>query len=189
MRERIHWCPVLVLCLALGGCTIVRAPTAEELAALEDPPPTVTAKVDALLPRALAWYDSVEAELLPQGRVLTEREREQARRLGVVQPERVRVVVLETFPMPEDPELLEAGRAYGLGSRYAGGRAMGYVIMLKPKYANDSTILAHEFVHVGQHDRLGRKAFLRRYMVELEMLGYARAPLELEAYQRQDAIE
>ena len=61
--------------------------------------------------------------------------------------------------------------------------------MLKPRYKNDATILAHEFVHVAQHDRLGREAFLRRYLVELVMMGYARAPLELEASERQNAIE
>ena len=87
--------------------------------------------------------------------------------------------------MPADAELLIEARRYGLGSRSEGGRANGYVIMLKPRLADDKIIIAHELVHVGQHDRMGRAAFLRRYLIELEMMGYARSPLELEAYEKQ----
>lgn len=36
-----------------------------------------------------------------------------------------------------------------------------------------------------QSDRLGRAAFLRRYITEMEMLGYSRSPPEIEAYQKQ----
>jgi hypothetical protein len=61
--------------------------------------------------------------------------------------------------------------------------------MLKPRVAQDKTVLAHELVHVGQHDRLGRAAFLRRYLVEMEVLGYARSPLELEAYAKQGLVQ
>jgi len=184
-----RWSLTLGICLVVSACAIVRAPTRDELAALDNPPADVAAKVDGLFARALAWYDAIEAELLPQGRPLTDAEQDKARQLGVIQPERVRVVILEPFPLPEDPELLEAARSYGLGSRLEGGRTIGQVIMLKPRYRDSSTILAHELIHVTQHDRLGRAAFLRRYLVELEMMGYARAPLELEAYSRQNAAE
>lgn len=72
-----------------------------------------------------------------------------------------------------------------MGSSHEGGRTFGYAIMLKPRFAGNSTIRTHELVHVSQHDRLGRKAFVRRYLIEMEMMGYVRAPLELEAYQKQ----
>lgn len=134
-------------------------------------------KVENLLPRVLEWYTRVETELLPQGRLLSETEMKIARQLGVIRPERVRIIVLETFPMPEDRVLRAETKRYGLGSAAEGARAIGYVIMLKPRYAKSSMIIAHEPVHVSQHDRLGRAAFLRRYITEMEMLGYFRSPL------------
>lgn len=175
----------LALCAVLSGCMVVPKPTAKEIQALESPPADVKAKIDHLLPRALFWYEAVEAELGPKGRKLTEPELEVARRMGVSKPELVSVVVLEHFPMPGDPELLIEARRYGLGSKDEGGRTHGHVILLKPQFANSKTVITHELVHVGQQDLLGRQAFLRRYLVEMEVLGYARSPLELEAYARQ----
>lgn len=171
--------------LILTGCLFVRAPSPEELRALDQPPSDIAAKVENLLPRVLEWYTRVETELLPQGRLLSETEMKIARQLGVIRPESVRIIVLEIFPMPEDRVLRAEAERYGLGSAAEGARAIGYVIMLKPRYAKSSMIIAHELVHVSQHDRLGRAAFLRRYITEMEMLGYSRSPLEIEAYQKQ----
>lgn len=36
---------------------------------------------------------------------------------------------------------------------------------------------------------MGRTAFLRRYLIEMELLGYARSPLELEAYAKQGHVQ
>jgi hypothetical protein len=87
--------------------------------------------------------------------------------------------------MPDDAELRTEAEGYGLGSPLEGGRTHGKVILIKPHLAENQTVLRHEFVHVAQQDRMGRDAFLRRYLVEMEILGYARSPLELEAYARQ----
>jgi len=89
--------------------------------------------------------------------------------------------------LPSNQALAAEAEKFGLGSSLEGGRAMGYVIMLKPQLAENPTVITHELVHVAQHDRWGREAFLRRYLAELEMMGYARSPLELEAYARQSA--
>lgn len=164
---------------------IVSKPTDQELQALDVPPPEIQVKIDHFFPRVLPWYEAVEAEFLPQGRPLSQQKIEIARKLGVQNPSRVRVAVLETFPMPSDPELLVEARRYGLGIQYEGGRTNGYVIMLKSWVVEDKTVLVHELVHVGQQDRMGRVAFLRRYLIEMEMLGYSRSPLELEAYEKQ----
>ena len=186
---------------------IVRAPSSKELHALDRPPIDVAAKVEKLLPQALEWYENVEGQLspmgsrrgaqardglvapLPQGRPLSETEVAIARKLEVLYPERVRVVVLARFPMPESRELRVQAKRYGMGSYFEGGRTFGYAIMLKPRYADNPTVISHELVHVNQHDRLGRTAFVRRYLVEMEMMGYARSPLELEAYQKQGVAQ
>lgn len=176
---------VSVASLLLSACMVVPKPTAQELAALDAPPAELRAKIDHFLPRVLAWYEAVEAELLPKGRPLSVEEAELARQFGVQDPSRVRVAVLDIFPMPTDPELLVEAERYGLGSRLEGGRSNGHLIMLKHWVADNKTVLTHELVHVGQHDRMGRGAYLRRYLVEMELMGYARSPLELEAYSKQ----
>jgi hypothetical protein len=171
--------------VVLSSCAVVSGPTVHELQRLETPPADISARIDRLLPSVVAWYDTVEAELLSQGRPLVAQEIQTARRVGVKDPGKVRVVVLETFPMPANGDLLAAAKRYGLGSPSEGGRSNGHLIMLKPWVKEDATVLAHELVHVGQHDRMGRLSFLRRYLVEMEVLGYARSPLELDAYARQ----
>lgn len=180
---------VFMVSFVATGCMIVRAPTVEELRALDQPPMNVATKVEKFLPMALKWYEEVEAQMLPQGRPLSESEKVVARKLGVLQPERVRIVVLEKFPMPENQELRVEAERYGIGSFLEGGRTFGYAIMLKPRYAETSTIITHELAHVGQHDRLGRVSFVRRYITELEMMGYTRSPLELDAYQKQSTTK
>ena len=174
--------------MVIAGCMTVRKPSAEELRALDQPPPDVAMKIDEILPRALDWYERIEAQLSLQGRPLSSSEAERARNLGVNQPERVRVVVLNSFPMPEDPQLQVELERYGLGSHFVGARTIGYAIMFKPEYAGDSIALSHELVHVSQHERLGRTAFVRRYLVEMEIMGYLRSPLELEAFEKQGSI-
>ncbi len=171
--------------LALHACAIVPKPTAQEYFALDHPPESVQSQVDALLPKTLSWLEAVARDLSPRGRALTHEESQQALALGVKDPARVRVLVLDDFPMPADPSLLAQAKRYGLGSSTEGGRSMGYLILLKPRVASLPTVLRHELVHVAQRDRMGLEPYLRRYLTELEMMGYARSPLELEAYAQQ----
>jgi len=179
--------PFIVFSLAVSACMIVTRPTDQELLALDNPPPAVLEKLERLFPRVLSWYEQVEAELLPKGRPLSPRETDFAIRIGVKEPDRVRIVVLDDFPLPSDPELRKEVERIGMGSKNEGGRTNGHVIMLKTWAAEDDSIISHELVHVAQQDRLGREPFIRRYMVEMEMMGYARSPLELEAYAKQSS--
>jgi len=178
---------LLACTMALAGCMIVRNPTPQELYALDNPPFQVQSKVAHLLPKAEAWYSEIEVQFALFGRSLTAEEARTAVELGVAEPEKVRVVVLDEFPMPKDEQLLAEAKKHGLGSWGEGGRSNGHVILLKPRVAHSLAVLRHELVHLAQQDRMGRTAFLRRYLIELEMMGYARSPLELEAYAKQGA--
>lgn len=173
-------------CLLLAGSAIAAELTPAQQQALANPPASVTEEIERYLPRLLAWYDKAEAELLPQGRPLNPAELTIARTLKIQHPDRVRIVVLETFLLPDDAELHAEAKQGGMGSEDA--RTMGDAILLKPYLHENPTVIAHELVHIAQHDRLGRAAFMRRYLTELEVLGYDAAPLEVEAYERQDAL-
>jgi hypothetical protein len=174
-----------VLLFIVSGCMIVPRPTEQELLALDNPPPAVLEKIEYFFPRALSWYNQVEADLLPKGRPLSPSETEFAIRAGVKEPSRVRIVVLDEFPLPSDPDLRKEAERFGMGNKHEGGRTNGYVIMLKEWTAENNSVISHELVHIAQQDHLGREAFLRRYLIEMEMMGYARSPLELDAYAKQ----
>jgi hypothetical protein len=175
----------MLLCLfvvvGIGACSFVRGPSPDELHAVEHPSPEQAAWLDSVAPRATEWYIAQESVLRPRGRPLTADEIEIAKKTGVQHPEEVRVFVLDEFPFPDDPVLAKELKALGLGSRHAGGFTMGYVVLLKPQYDTKRWLLAHELVHVAQRERLGTETFVRRYLMELRVMGYARAPLELEA--------
>jgi hypothetical protein len=176
---------ILFAALALSACLFVRAPSPSEMQQMESPPAEIRSEIDRIFPAAFAWYAQTETQLLQRGRTLTDPEARTARAVGVQNPDRIRVIVLADFPLPEHAELRAHAARLGLGSALEGGRAMGYAIMVKPRYAQDRSVLTHEFVHVAQRERLGADTFLRRYLTELEIVGYARAPLELEAYEKQ----
>ena len=155
-------------------------PTAKELALINHPPKKTQVKIDALILVAMKWYEDIERSLYQKGRELTKAEKEQAIELGVNHPDRIRVVILEKFPKPNDQTS---------NNHFEGARAMGNIILIKPKHKDNSIILCHELVHIAQIDRMGLKQFLKRYALEREILGYSRSLLENEAYARQHVIE
>ena len=144
--------------------------------------PIVVSRVDPLVPAAVAWSVTVEASMHPVGQPLPAAALEAARRLGIAEPGRVRVVVLGEFPPPENPALALMVRRHGFGDWAEPGRSHGSVILLKPRFANDPDVLGHELVHVAQQARMGQAAFWRLYLTELESPGgHARSTLEREA--------
>jgi hypothetical protein len=143
-------------------------------------------RLEALLPDAFAWYEATETKLLEQGRLLSKNETSKAMKLGVLHPERVRVVVMRSFPMPTNSVLQSEAKRFGFGSTSEIGRTMGYAILVKPQGAKDPTLITHELVHVAQQDRLGREQFVRQVLTELITVGYAKSSLEKEAYSKQN---
>lgn len=178
--------PMLLSCLILAAEVQASGLTTAQQQALASPPAKVVQEIEHVLPRLLDWYAKAETRLHPQGRPLNPAERRIAQRLAIRQPDMIRILVQETFPLPDDAELRAEAEASGMGSEDA--RTMGDVILLKPYLHEDPAVIAHELVHIAQHDRLGRKAFMRRYLTELAVLGYDAAPLEVEAYARQDTL-
>ena len=152
----------------------------KELRLIEHPPKSTLQKIDNLMPAALRWYKQVENSLYPKGRKLSGAEKKQAKQFGIINPDLIRVVILEKFPEPNNKTV---------NNHFEGARAMGNVIMIKPQHQNNSVVLCHELVHIAQIDRLGLKQFLKRYAIEHEIVGYSRSLLENEAYARQQIIQ
>ena len=55
----------------------------------------------------------------------------------------------------------------------------GYGVYIR---AGREYILPHELIHVRQFEEMGVESFMKRYMLELEVMGSRSAPLEVQAY-------
>jgi len=69
---------------------------------------------EILLPLACAWAEEQERIILRDGIPLTAAQIADAKRVGIVHPDRVRVRVVDGIPLPEHPPLRTAAEMTGL---------------------------------------------------------------------------
>ena len=134
---------------------------------------------DGIAPAAARWARDQERRILAEGQALDRDALSAAAKLGIARPEEIRVLVVESIPLPAPRSLIQLAALLGIPVFEPAGMALGRGIYLLHR---DSRILRHELVHVAQYQRLGGIGpFLRRYLVECLTVGYLDSPLELEA--------
>lgn len=139
------------------------------------------ADLPLLLPKAIAWAEEQARHVAGSGRALTERERELAREVGVGQPDRIRVALVDTLPLPQDPVLRAAALQAGLLGPGMVGLTLGHSVFIC-KGHETSRLLSHEFRHVYHYEQAGSiAAFLPRYLQQVVQLGYANTAFEKDA--------
>jgi hypothetical protein len=134
-----------------------------------------------LLPLATAWAEGEAKAGWARGVPLDDAGTRLARKVGVVHPERIRVVTVRELPMPTDPLLNQAARAAGLLGPGFAGLTLGHTIFLR---AGDERIrlLAHECRHVAQYESFGSIGlFLATHLRDVARVGYWDSPLEQDA--------
>ena len=137
---------------------------------------------EMLLPLACAWAEQQEAVILRDGIPLSKARMNDARRIGVVHPGRVRLLNVTGVPLPEHPALRAAAEATGLISPLTAGLTLRYGIFIREDFQGDRRLIVHELVHTAQYERLGGfRPFLRQYLHECLTIGYPASPLEQEA--------
>lgn len=142
----------------------------------------VAKRVPVLLPLAVAWVRRQERRILKQGVPLSECEIQDAKAVGVREPERVRVLRVKIIPWPGARPLRSAAKVIGFATDATCGLTLGYGIFIREDCWRDRGLIAHELVHISQYERLGGIApFLRQYLGECLTVGYVNAPLEREA--------
>lgn len=134
-----------------------------------------------LLPRAVVWAEDRAAEVAHSGIALNNHLLTVARSVGVVRPELIRVVLVNSLPMPQDPMLKAAAVQTGLLGPGMVGLTLGYSVFVC--HGHDTVrLLSHEFRHVYQYERAGSIAvFLPVYLAQIVQFGYANAPFEQDA--------
>jgi hypothetical protein len=137
---------------------------------------------DALASAVTPWMEHQERRILREGRGLTASELAMAGDLGISRPQNVRVLLIDPIPVPVPQAWISLANGWGLPVFAPGGMTLGYGIFAA---AESMDLVRHELVHVAQYERLGGIApFLKRYLFECLTVGYADAPLELEARRR-----
>jgi len=139
------------------------------------------AQSPALLPRATGWLRGVSSMAAQHGIALTDGLHVLARRVGVRQPERIRLLTVAGLPQPDDPQLRAAARAIGLLGEGMHGMVAGYGVLLL-RGRGSTRLLSHEFRHVRQFELAGSiERFLSDYVPQVAIYGPADAPLEVDA--------
>src|SRR5476651_1182861 len=95
------------------------------------PPKGAISQLEALLPLAVTWARKHQEVILANGVPLTEPELFEARRVGIKQPERVRLLSVASIPFPEHPLLQAACRATNFVPESPRGLTLCYGIYLR----------------------------------------------------------
>jgi hypothetical protein len=140
------------------------------------------AKFDMLVPLASGWAAEQEQQILREGIPLSPALMEDAREAGVKEPEKVRLLQVETIPSPSHPLLQAACQATNFVPAEPRGLTIQYGVFLRSDCWMDRPVIVHELVHTAQYERLGGiEPFLRRYLFECATMGYSAATMEKEA--------
>lgn len=135
-----------------------------------------------LLPKAIAWAEAKQSNIIATGIPLTQEQLAIAQEVGVFRPENIRIKFVNHIPMPDDPVLAAAAIQTGLISPDTAGMALYYGIFISSSVIVNRSLLAHEFRHVQQYEQKGSIAnFLTEYLTQIVTFGYVDSPLEKDA--------
>src|ERR1051326_6248924 len=125
------------------------------------------AQFENLLPLAAAWATEQEQEILRDGVPLSSEEIDDAGAVGIQDPNRVRLLRVDTIPRPAQPQLKAACDAIDFLTPATRGLTLGHGIFVRSDCWRDRLLVVHELVHVAQYEKLGGiHPFLRRYLYE-----------------------
>ena len=138
---------------------------------------------DRLAPLATAWAKNQEIYILEHGVPLTRDQVSDARQTGVREPNRVRVLLVDRIPLPEDKELADAARQAQIMTEASRAVALGYGIIVRADGWQDRELLLHQLVHVAQCERSGGlESFVGEYLLDRRgSRDFSLGPLENEA--------
>ena len=136
-----------------------------------------------LLPRAHEWAKAQEELALARGIPLGPRQTRDAQLAGVQDCARVRVLVVDRIPAPEDPELAQAARRIGIITEDTRCMGFGHVLIIRVDAWNDREVILHNLVHIAQCERNGGlEQWVRRYLGDRTSCpNFTLGPLESEA--------
>jgi hypothetical protein len=142
----------------------------------------MSSQFDMVLPLAVDWAAEQQNRILREGVPLSMRELSDALKVGVKDPERVRLLQIDLIPSPGHPALQAIYQQVKFVPSAPRGLTLHYGVFVRSDYWRNRALIMHELVHTAQYERLGGLApFLRQYLLECATVGYDRSALEIEA--------
>ena len=141
-----------------------------------------------LINKIITWGEAARDNILKNGNPPDARVLKFAEQIGIQHPNKIKILLLDKVPLPQDPQITLVAHKSGLSLDNVGGITFGYGIILLKSRKDDDHILCHELTHVKQYENLGFKEFLNQYVNECLKNGYLDSPLEKEADETADRI-
>ncbi len=131
---------------------------------------------------ATRWVKWHERRILKHGVPLTPESLADAVRMGVAEPEKIRLMQVDSIPVLNGRLVkLLASRIPEISANTV-GLTLGFGIYIRSPWWSDRHLIAHECVHSGQYERCGSvAAFLTAYFTQCIEDGYPAAAMEQEA--------
>ena len=144
--------------------------------------------VTAFHPVTCVWAARHESTILRRGVSLSGVQADKARQIGVVHPDKVRLLAVDVIP-PTNRLLRTVGAKLGFVSSQTIGMTLRYGIFIQTVHWGDRRLLVHELAHVAQYERFGGfRKFLFEYLQECINPGYPLGDLELEAKRAEESF-
>lgn len=132
-------------------------------------------------PVVVAWAAWQARRIARHGAPLSPAEHEVAAAVGVTEPARIRVLLVDRIPFPGGGVLDRLALRWGLPGPHVDGLTLGHGIFLR-RHAATLRLLAHECRHVKQVEEAGSlPRFLADYLRQVARHGYEDAPFEIDA--------
>lgn len=138
---------------------------------------------EQLLPLACQWAWDQQDVILARGAPLAPQHMADAGQAGVQDCSRIRILVVERLPLPDNQLLAEFARGRNIVTAATRGAGIGYGVMIRADCWGDRELLVHQFVHIAQFERSGSlDSFVEQYLSErLTCPSFTLGPLEEEA--------
>jgi hypothetical protein len=134
-----------------------------------------------ILPDAITWVEYQSTFISAIGLPLNSRQMDIAKRVGVTELHKVRLLMTDRIPLPSSGVLRETGLRTGLIDPDLAGMAFGHSIVITKENLTNR-LLSHELRHVHQYERFGSiAAFMAEYLSQIISVGYEYSALELDA--------
>ena len=118
-----------------------------------------------LLPLAYQWAKEQEEFVLSSGNPLGPRQAHDAKLVGVNDCDRVRVLVVDRIPLPENRQLAEASKRIGIITEETRCVGFGHALIVRVDAWNDRELILHNLVHIAQCERCGGlEQWVREYL-------------------------
>src|SRR4051794_32379304 len=111
--------------------------------------------LEEVLPLATQWAMEQQQRVLCEGVALLIDEMADAKAIGVRNPESVRLLRVDSIPVPANPMLKAAAASINFVTAAPSGLALENGIFVRADRWGDRELIVHELAHTAQYQRLG----------------------------------